>query len=402
MRDGIYHFAGFDDWIEIFRSGKHTDMRGRRVAINDDDLNKIVSNFSDEDRAPAVIGHPETDDPAVGWVDKLKVDSGRLFAKFTDLRDDFKSGVEQGSYRNRSSKIIPTNDGYKLMHVGWLGAKLPAIAGMKSVEFGEYDNDTAIEFAVPEGLPAHRRAGWAIGNIGEALRRFREYIIEKGSIEEADKVISSGLIDSIQSDSKDLIDTQARPAPEPAPAFSSDDDPNSISTAIGDADVNTKTGNKPDGDEAKQFSQEDVDALEQTAREKGQADAQAEAKRDADAREFVSQQVSSGRLTPGMAEGLPELLSSLASEESDELSFASGDETTTVSRHQYLKNWVGNLPDNFAHLFSKQAEDTDESGVDTDDAQDIAARASAFQASEEEAGRKVSISAAVQHVTEGK
>ena len=408
MRDGIYHFAGFDDWIEIFRSGSYTDMSGESVSISDDDLDKIVQNFSEEDRAPAVIGHPKIDDPAVGWASKLKRQGSSLFAKFSDMYEPFVKGVERGSYRNRSVKIAPTKNGWKLQHVGWLGAALSAVAGMQPVNLAECDDEKAIEFSVPEGPAAHRRTGWGFRIFSSIGQRFREYIIEQESIEKANEIISAHDVDELRSIADDLLDVQPRPAPEPAPAFSSDDDPDSISTATGDADVTTKSGHKPDasakpnGDQAKQFSQEDVDTLQQTAREEAETSIRAEAKREADAREFVSQQVDSGRLTPGMAEGLPELLSSLAGDESPELEFASGEKSRKVTRHDYLKGWISNLPENFAHLFSKQDDESGEQDVDTGDAEAIADKASDFVASEAAAGRTISVADAVRHVTEGK
>ncbi len=60
-------FKGFDDWIEIFLTGKHTDSAGKTRTWTRDDLNQAVNNHSTDDPAPAVLGHPEDDSPAYGW-----------------------------------------------------------------------------------------------------------------------------------------------------------------------------------------------------------------------------------------------------------------------------------------------------------------------------------------------
>ena len=127
-------FNGFDDWIEIFRSGEHTDNAGTTRTWTEQDLDEIVANHSADRPAPAVVGHPKTDDPAWGWTAALKREGASLYAKFKDVAKEFADAVEAGRYRNRSVKIGKTADGYRLIHVGWLGAAPPAYLGVDSRE----------------------------------------------------------------------------------------------------------------------------------------------------------------------------------------------------------------------------------------------------------------------------
>jgi len=140
-----HDFKGFDDFIEVFRAGSHTDSKGRAQAFTTADLDQMVANVV-LGKAPAVLGHPKDNDPAYGWA-SFKREGDVLLAKFDDVNPQFEKSVRDGAYRNRSVSVIrdPAH-GWRVRHVGWLGAVPPAIDGLKPVSFGASEID-ALEFS---------------------------------------------------------------------------------------------------------------------------------------------------------------------------------------------------------------------------------------------------------------
>lgn len=132
-------------WDEVFITGTHTDAAGNTRQWTEKDLDKIVemSNAS-EHEAPIVIGHPKTNDPAFGWVEKIKRVGNKLFAKYKDIVPEFKEWVNNKIYKKKSIALY--ND-MSLRHVGYLGAQPPAIKGLSDLSFGDEKNITVIEFA---------------------------------------------------------------------------------------------------------------------------------------------------------------------------------------------------------------------------------------------------------------
>jgi hypothetical protein len=127
-------------WIAIFKPGTHTDAAGNKITYSEDDVKNMVTAYnvqSEDDRhdAPLVKGHPATDDPALGWVDKLKYEGGKLWAKLKDVKDEVINDVKEGAYKKVSVRLYSDN---KLRHVGLLGATPPAIKGLGDVKFSEF------------------------------------------------------------------------------------------------------------------------------------------------------------------------------------------------------------------------------------------------------------------------
>jgi hypothetical protein len=126
---------GFEDWIEIFRTGTHTDSEGRTKTFGDSDLEGLVSTYDPKKHeAPVVIGHPKDNAPAYGWVEALKKEGARLLMKVKNAAPEFVDMVKQGLFKKRSISIYP--DG-SLNHVGFLGAAAPAVKGLENISFAE-------------------------------------------------------------------------------------------------------------------------------------------------------------------------------------------------------------------------------------------------------------------------
>lgn len=120
-------------WIEVFKAGNHTTMDGKAVSYAVEDVRRIVDKFNESGmKAPIVLGHPKIDDPAYGWVSKLKEVGGTMLAYAEYVTDKVKEAVDKGMFRNVSIALV----GDRLRHVGLLGAALPAVEGLAPVKFG--------------------------------------------------------------------------------------------------------------------------------------------------------------------------------------------------------------------------------------------------------------------------
>lgn len=145
--------------IEVFRAGSFTDMTGSKQTISVKNLTQIAGNYDPEKHpAPVVIGHPETDAPAYGWVDQLYVEGDILKATIKDAAPEFVDMVKAGRYKRVSiSLFLPSstaNPMYGEMyirHVGFLGAQAPAVPGLKPVKFAGW---TEASFAISQDFAA--------------------------------------------------------------------------------------------------------------------------------------------------------------------------------------------------------------------------------------------------------
>ena len=131
-------FAGFGDWVEIFRGGKQMDSSGR---VHDGNrlIERAVAGFNaTEHEPPLVVGHPADNHPAFGWVEGLRrvVKDGAqvLEARFKQVAPELEEMIRKGFYKKRSAAFYA--DG-RLRHVGLLGAAPPAVKGLADLSFLE-------------------------------------------------------------------------------------------------------------------------------------------------------------------------------------------------------------------------------------------------------------------------
>jgi hypothetical protein len=129
--------------IEVFRAGNY-GAKGNFTAA---DLDRIASSYDPAaHEAPAVIGHPETNGPAYGWVRSLKSDGSRLMATFSQVDPSFAEMVEAGRFKKRSASFYRdpvTKVVTGLRHVGFLGAKPPDVKGLKDIQFHDEGHEVA-------------------------------------------------------------------------------------------------------------------------------------------------------------------------------------------------------------------------------------------------------------------
>jgi len=120
-------------WINIFKTGTHTDSAGRTRTWTDNDLEKITSYYSQRtEDAPVVFGHPKGNDPAQGWIKTVRSKDGILQAQFAQVSDTARIAMDNGGYKYGSLSLTPE---LKIRHFGLLGAVPPAVKGLGRVEF---------------------------------------------------------------------------------------------------------------------------------------------------------------------------------------------------------------------------------------------------------------------------
>jgi hypothetical protein len=138
-----------DEWIEVFRVGRWTDSAGNTRTWTGGDLDRIVASTRRNlavpgKEPPVVIGHPETDAPAWGWVDAIERRGLGLWVHFRDLVPEFVDMVRRRMFPNRSVAIGPDA---ALVHVGFLGAVPPAVKGLTPIALASAESLAVIEFA---------------------------------------------------------------------------------------------------------------------------------------------------------------------------------------------------------------------------------------------------------------
>lgn len=130
-------------WIEIFKTGRHTSSNGQEIEFTSEDLDRIANEYEQRVQqtpfslAPLVKGHPTSDAPAYGWVEKLARRGNFLLAKLKDLSQEIVEEVRQKKYQRVSISL--TKD-FRLKHIGLLGATNPAVDGLLPISFVDFDN----------------------------------------------------------------------------------------------------------------------------------------------------------------------------------------------------------------------------------------------------------------------
>ena len=107
----------------------------------------MVANFVAEgDTLPFVVGHPKTEDPAYGWAAKVWREGKVLLTRGRDIAAAFADAVGERRFPNRSIKVVKGENGYRLAHIGFLGAAAPAVQGLKPISFSDANASEARVF----------------------------------------------------------------------------------------------------------------------------------------------------------------------------------------------------------------------------------------------------------------
>lgn len=297
--------------LNIFRAGTHVATDGTQHTFSQADIDDLVSSYDPElAPAPLVVGHPKIEDPAYGWADKLVLTGDNVFAAPRDVEPQFAKMVNDKRFPHISASIyLPDSPGnpkpghHYLRHIGFLGARAPAVSGLKPAQFAAADG--ALEFA----MPAHRLNG-LIWTVRDLFQKLRDSWIDRDGLEAADRIVPQWQINSISELALSSEELQA------FPAFAAHTD----TTAFDTTEIPMSQQQPADfaAREAALNNQKTELETREAALKKREDDA-----RRADAAEFAQGLVAEGKLLPRQKAAVVELLLSLPS--GTVLNFAQGE-----------------------------------------------------------------------------
>ena len=145
--------------LHIFKPGRWTTIAGEAIEFSEADLAASARAYNPKlHKAPIVVGHPKSDDPAVGWAKSLTANERGLYITPEKVNPAFAESVQAGSYGTISAKFYrPTDAGnpvpgvWYLRHVGFLGAQPPSVKGLEAPEFAEDDGGVCFQEGVEFG-----------------------------------------------------------------------------------------------------------------------------------------------------------------------------------------------------------------------------------------------------------
>lgn len=330
--------------LEIFKSGTHHAVDGRELSFSAADVAATVAAYDPAlFRAPLVVGHPKTDDPAYGWVDALALDGELVKAQPADVDAEFAEMVNNkrfpkisASFFHPESPSNPKPGVWYLRHVGFLGAAAPGVKGLKPASFAADDEQiVTVEFAAPGG-----GLGWVLTRL---FRGLREHLIDSRGTEAADRVIPDYLI----------ADLEEVHEPDSAPAFAAPAAPSAPETQEEVIPVDPNKHEHNDAAFAERESQ-------LQAREAALAEREAKARRDEIA-SFAEGLVNDGKLLPRHQEGLVAFMAGL--DDADTVSFAEGDGTIEKPGATWLREFLAELPQQVDFAEHSAAGDDDEAAA---------------------------------------
>lgn len=192
--------------LHIFKPGKWTAMSGESIEFSAADLAAAAQAFDPTvAKAPIVIGHPATDDPAQGWVSALVANAQGLFAKPAQVNPAFADAVRSGSYGTVSAKFYRPTDAnnpkpgvWYLRHVGFLGAAAPGVKGLDSPGFAGAEDGVCFQ----EGMAFSE---WDDVTNAGLWRNLREWLLVKFGVDEADKVLPNYDVSALELGAQDEV-----------------------------------------------------------------------------------------------------------------------------------------------------------------------------------------------------
>ena len=335
--------------IHIFKIGKHTASNGVVNNFTDSKVEAVAVGYDPKlSEAPLVIGHPQDNHPAFGWVDEVSYVDGDLFAKPKQVSPDLIKSVEKGEYKKISASFYmpghpnhpardfadhPAHNQMYLRHVAFLGAENPAVKGLDEVSFSENDLTITVYADVPADFAEY--GTWGLRNIARMLRGMRDTWIEQFGKDEADKALPQYELEALENNIRNMEaeepasisafndatepNVDQAPKPEDAPASEKPE---------GEADKPPPENPKPDNpdneddmSEKEKAREADLKAREDKLAE--QEAAFAETKRKDRAAALVKQLTDEGKITPAQKAMVQSFAESLTDEHT--VSFSEGD-----------------------------------------------------------------------------
>lgn len=317
--------------IEILRPGTFTAVSGQRVTFGAAELADAAASYDPAlHEAPIVVGHPQSDGPAYGWVTGLQVEGERLVAAPGQVDPAFAELVAAGRYKKVSASFYgpdaaanPKPGHWYLRHVGFLGAQPPAVKGLKAVSLAEGE-DGVVELA-------EARLGWVLRNLGAMLGGLRDMVVADRGVEAADTILPAWRL-------QDLNDEAARAeADDATPAFTEHNPQQE--TVVDKTDKTAAEAAAALEARAAELDERQVALAEQQK----QLDTRAAALRGQEDARAIDQLVAAGKVLPAQKDGLVAFMASLG--ESGVVSFGEGEARVDKKpARDFLLEFLGGLP----------------------------------------------------------
>lgn len=383
--------------FQIFKAGVPvTSMEGTVVKFSEAELTAIAKRYDPAlHEAPIVVGHPQHDAPAYGWVRGLSFAEGALEAEEQQVDPEFDKLRQAGRYKKVSarfytptSKNNPTPGEYYLRDVGFLGGIPPAVKGLRSASFADGSEVVTAEISFAD-LPAY-----AGSYIAQLFRGVRDWMIGEKGQEVADRVLPDYAIQSLND-----ITTRA----EVRADLGTDTD-----TSLGFADASrspTASKEKLPMKTNEQLQAEVDAATRERDAQKARADNLEKADRDRATAalhqenvSFADGLVASSRWPAGDKDVLVATLDHLATPAAAQEKVVSfGDGEAAKPLHQVLRERLQALPEQVS--FGEFAGKGRGRAGEASDPHSVAAAATAYQAEQAAKGNLVNAADAVRHVS---
>lgn len=259
---------------------------------------------------------------------------------------------------------------YYLRHIGFLGAQAPAVKGLRNPEFADAE-EGVVEFAEWDD----------VDNAG-LWRSLRDWIIGKFGQEEADKVVPGYTVKNLEQSAQDELkesmnEESIAGAGEPAASF-------------------YEKGVTVTPEEKAALEAENAQMRQQLADAAARDKSTKAAAKHAEHAAFAEALVQEGKLLPVSKDVTVATLDFMAAQE-ETVEFGEGD-----AKKPLLDAYKASLQANPKIVeFGEVAGADKGDALDVGDAAAVAAKAVEFQEAEAKAGRTISVTAAVSHVTKG-
>jgi hypothetical protein len=192
--------------LQCFRAGTHVSMAGEQITFTAADLAATAGAYDPAlHEAPIVVGHPQLDAPAYGWVSGLAYRDGALEATPVQVDAEFANMVDDGRFKKISAAFWgPTAPGnpvpgvYYLRHVGFLGAAAPAVKGLRRPSFGAESEEGVVEFSA-----------WDETHTASLWRSLRDWVLGKFGLKDADAALPSWRVQELERMATDSMREEA-------------------------------------------------------------------------------------------------------------------------------------------------------------------------------------------------
>lgn len=381
--------------LQCFKAGSHVALNGAALVFSQADLAASAGAYDPAlHEAPLVVGHPQLDAPAYGWVSALNHKGDALEATPAQVNPEFAELVKAGAYKKMSAAFWaplapgnPVPGVYYLRHVGFLGAAAPAVKGLRAPVFAGTE-EGVVEFSEEFSDP------WDDLSNASLWRSLREWVIGKFSLADADSAVPAYRVSELERAAQDdMRGEEAEQAQAAAAATPATPAPTAFASPTTENTVTEqeKLALEAENARLRQQIEDNANAARQARLSAAHADAVA----------FADGLVSQARLAAGQRDLVVAVLDTVAAQEvaaGAVVQFGQGEAAAPLM--PALKTMLSGMPPlaPMGRQATNERAALNGGAVDVTDQHAIARAAQEYQRTEFAAGREVSIAQAVTHV----